>query len=395
MRFIPAMLVVLLIAQTCVAQVKTGLDILRERNFDLLRERRVGVITNHTGIDSNGTHLVDLLVGARINVVKLFSPEHGLYGVKDDKVGDMVDPKTGLPVLSLYGTTRRPTPAMLEGVDVLVFDIQDIGTRFYTYISTMGYCMEEAAKAGVAFVVLDRPNPIGGNKVEGPLATEKHFGFTAYGPIPLVHGMTVGELARYFNVEFNIGVDLTVIDMQGWTRDMLWNDTGLAWINPSPNMRSPLQAMLYPAIGLLESSNISVGRGTDTPFELFGAPYIDADAFAARLNALELPGLRFEPVTFTPRNTHHKLNDTLCHGVRVIATDMRAIDSVGAGAAFAWALHGMYPTDWQSELLVKMVQNDDAVKAILEIDDPRAINRAWQGELDAFMVRRRTHLVYP
>jgi uncharacterized protein YbbC (DUF1343 family) len=388
-------LIVLAWAHACPAEVKTGLDVLRDRQFDLLQGKRVGVVTNHTGIDAKGKHLVDLLLEANVNIVKLFSPEHGLYGIKDDKVADMVDEKTGLPVLSLYGATRRPTPEMLAGVDVLVFDIQDIGTRFYTYISTMGYCMEEAAKAGVSFVVLDRPNPITGLRVEGPIAQEKHLGFTAYRPIPLVHGMTVGELARLFNAEFDINVDLTVVEMQGWRRDMLRDDTGIAWVNPSPNMRSPLQALLYPAIGMLESSNIAVGRGTPTPFELFGAPYIDGQALAARLNAFKLPGLLFEPVTFTPRNTHHKFNDTVCHGVRVIATDRSAIDSVHAGAVFAWTLHQMYPDDWQSELFVRMVQNDDAVKGILSAADPMSVNDVWRAELDAWKATRAKYLIYP
>jgi uncharacterized protein YbbC (DUF1343 family) len=375
--------------------VKLGIDVLRDKQFAPLAGKRVGVVTNHTGVDSNGTHLVQLLIDNGVQVVKLFSPEHGLYGVKDEKVGDMTDEKTGLPVLSLYGKTRRPTPEMLAGVDVLVFDIQDIGTRFYTYISTMGYCMEEAAKAGVKVVVLDRPNPIGGTKVEGPIADEKHLGFTAYHRIPVVHGMTVGELARLFNAERKIGCDLEVVPMEGWRREMLWDQTGVKWINPSPNMRSPTQAMLYPAIGLLESSNVSVGRGTDTPFELFGAPWIDAKAFSDRLNAFGLAGLSFEPVTFTPRNTPHKLNEVECHGVRVTLKDPRAIDSVLAGCVFAWTLETMYPSQWQDEQFVKMVQNDAAVAGVLRLGDPATANAIWQADLEQFKQVRAKHLIYP
>jgi uncharacterized protein YbbC (DUF1343 family) len=373
--------------------VKLGIDVLREQQFAPLAGKRVAVVTNHTGVDSNGTHLVQLLLDHKVHIVKLFSPEHGLYGVKDEKVGDMTDEKTGLPVVSLYGKTRRPTPEMLAGVDVLVFDIQDVGARYYTYISTMGYCMEEAAKAKVAVVVLDRPNPIGGDKVEGPIATEKHLGFTAYKPIPVVHGMTVGELAKMFNAVYDIKCDLTVVPMQGWTRDMLWDETGVKWINPSPNMRSPTQAMLYPAIGLLEAGNISVGRGTDTPFELFGAPYIDGTKLAARLTAMNLKGLKFEPVTFTPTNTSHVYNNKECHGVRVTLTDPKGVDSVAAGCAFAWVLAKDYP-DWKRDSLVKMVQNDEAVDRVLSLDDPTKCNTIWAAELEQFKAVRAKYLMY-
>lgn len=381
------------------AQMKLGVDVLQESGFAALQGKRVGIVTNHTGLNSAGVHLVKLLNAAEgVKVEKLFSPEHGLYGIKDEKVDDMVDAETGLKVYSLYGKTRRPTPEMLAGLDVVVFDIQDIGTRFYTYISTMGLLMEECAKAGVEVVVLDRPNPIGGVRVEGPIADKAHQGFTAYGPIPVVHGMTVGELAKMFNTEYGINAKLTVVPMTGWKREMLWDQTGVKWVNPSPNMRSPLQALLYPAIGLLEASNVSVGRGTETPFELFGAPYVKGEELAGALNSplngAGLAGLRFEAVKFTPVNTVHKMNKVPCEGVRVILTDEKAYDAVRAGVIFAWTLEKLYPDDYQQELLVKMLQNDAAVAGVYKMENPAGASELWETELAEWKGVRGRYLMY-
>lgn len=374
--------------------VKLGEDVLADQNFAPLRGKRVGVITNHTGRNSNGDHIIEVLIKHDVKVVKLFSPEHGLYGTKDEKVGDAVDEKTGLPVLSLYGKTRRPTKEMLQGVDVLVFDIQDVGCRFYTYISTLGLCMEEAAKNNVEFVVLDRPNPIGGLRVEGPIADDKHLGFTAYTNMPLVHGMTVGELAEYYNGEKKIGAKLTVIPMQGWTRDMYWEQTGVTWRNPSPNLRSPNQAVLYPAIGLLEASNIAVGRGTDLPFEQFGAPYIDGPKLAQALTDLGLTGVTFAPTSWTPEDKLHKFNGEKINGVKVTVTDRATFDSTATGMAFAWTLNRLYPGKWNKEELVKMAQNEDAVTKLFSLSDPKQANTIWSGELDAWKAIRAKYLKY-
>lgn len=385
----------LLVAGKVSGQVKLGVDVLQESGFAALRGKRVGIVTNHTGLNSGGVHLVKLLNAAEgVKVEKLFSPEHGLYGIKDEKVDDMVDAETGLKVYSLYGKTRRPTPEMLAGLDVVVFDIQDIGTRFYTYISTMGLLMEECAKAGVEVVVLDRPNPIGGVRVEGPIADKAHQGFTAYGPIPVVHGMTVGELAKMFNAEYGINAELTVVPMTGWKRAMLWDETGVKWVNPSPNMRSPLQALLYPSVGLLEASNVSVGRGTETPFELFGGPYVRGEELAKALNEAGLAGLRFEAVKFTPVNTVHKMNKVACEGVRVILTDEKAYDGVRAGVAFAWTLEKLYPADYQQELLVKMLQNDAAVAGVYKMENPAGANELWEKELAGWKALRGKYLMY-
>ena len=241
------------------------------------------MITNQTGLTIDGRRTVDLLASAHnCKLVKIFSPEHGLFGKLDEKVGNTVEEKTGLPVLSLYGETRRPSAEMLEGIDTLVYDIQDVGARFYTYESTMGICMQEAAKHKLKFIVLDRPNPVTGTLVDGPIADPSHFGFTAFNAEPVAHGMTIGELAQMFNDAFDIHCDLTVIKMQGWQRSMWFDETNLTWVNPSPNMRNLTQALLYTGICLLEATNVSVGRGTDQPFELFGAPWINAPIGGSR-----------------------------------------------------------------------------------------------------------------
>ncbi len=293
---------VLLLAQgEHVPKVLNGIDILREQNFELLAGKRVGLITNQTGLSEDGTTTVELLFTTKTcKLVALFSPEHGIRGMADGKVGASVDESTGLPVYSLYGDTRRPTAEMLAGIDALVLDVQDVGARFYTYITTMAYCMEEAARAGIPFYVLDRPNPIGGIQVEGPMLDGDKTSFVGYMPLPVRHGMTVGELARYFNAENRIGARLQVVAMRGWRRSHYFWDTGQLWVNPSPNMRSVAGAILYPGICLLEGANVSVGRGTDRPFEILGAPWIEPRRFAAVLRAERIAGVRFVPVTFTP-----------------------------------------------------------------------------------------------
>jgi uncharacterized protein YbbC (DUF1343 family) len=282
---------------------------------------------------------------------------------------------------------------MLEGVDTLVFDIQDIGTRFYTYPTTMALCMEAAKRHGIRMVVLDRPNPITGVRVDGPVADKKHFGFTAYGATPLVHGLTVGELARLYNEEFGIGCELTIIQLEGWRRSMWWDETGLMWTNPSPNMRNPTQAVLYPAVGLLEASNVSVGRGTDQPFELFGAPWVDAKKLAAALNGARLPGLRFVPIEFTPRESKFKGQE--CQGVYIILTDRSAVEPARSGITFAWMLRKLFGDDYKIDLLGRMIQSDPALAAVKEAVDPAAVSAAWDGDLEKFNQVRKKYLLYP
>ena len=373
--------------------VLTGIDVLKRDNFKQLQGRKIALVTNHTGRDRDGNRTIDVLAKAPgVKVVRLFSPEHGLGGVLDEKVGHTTDEKTGLKVFSLYGETRRPTAEMLKGVDTLVFDIQDIGARFYTYISTMGICMEEAAKHKLKMVVLDRPNPNTGLVVEGPIAQKKHFGFIAYGPIPVSHGMTVGELAQLFNAEMGIGCDLQVVPVDGWKRHMWWDETGLAWVNPSPNIRNPTQAMLYPGIGLLETTNLSVGRGTDQPFELLGAPWMDGRKLAPVLNGARIRGLRFTPVSFTPNTREFKGQP--CSGVYIQVTDRKAFSPVTAGVQIAWHIEKLFPDAYKLEGIGRMLHNDDAVNALMKAEDPTKVSQAWEKELEAFKQVRAKYLIY-
>lgn len=374
--------------------VRCGIDVLAADQFKPLANQRIAIITNQTGLDRDGGRTIDVLRTAPgVKVVKLFSPEHGLWGLLDEKVSDSVDPQTGLKVYSLYGKTRKPTAEMLEGVDTVVFDIQDAGTRFYTYVSTMGLCMEACAEHKVTMVVLDRPNPITGLRPDGPIADEKDLGFTAYAPIPVVHGMTVGELARMFNKERGIGCELTVVPMRGWRRDMWFDQTGRMWVNPSPNLRNPTQAVVYPAIGLLEFTNLSVGRGTDQPFEQFGAPWIDARKLAAALNAASLPGLRFTPTTFTPVSS--KFNGELCQGVYIAVTDRHAIEPARTGLTIAWHLRALHGEKFEIDKVNTLLKNAAVMKALRETKEPATLSAMWKETLAAFIEIREKYLMYP
>ncbi|MDB5322045.1 MAG: hypothetical protein JWN40_3676 [Phycisphaerales bacterium] len=373
--------------------VLTGIDVLKKDNFKLLEGKHLAIITNHTGRDRDGNRTVDLLAAApNCKVVCLFSPEHGLYGAVDEKVGNAVDEKTKLKVYSLYGQTRRPTDDMLVGVDTLLFDIQDIGTRFYTYPATMANCMEEAAKRKLKMIVLDRPNPIGPLPVDGPIADKKYFGFTAFGPLPLVHGMTIGELARLFNTDYAINCDLTVVECQNYNRNMWWDETGLMWTNPSPNMRNLTQATIYPAIGMLETANLSVGRGTDQPFEFIGAPWIDGKKLAAALNAANLPGLRFVPIEFTP--TSSKFENKLCQGCYILVTDRTKLEPARTGLTIAYHLKQLFGDAFQIDSIVRLMQNDAVLAGLKTTNDPSKLPGLWQQDLEHFRAVREKYLIY-
>ncbi len=373
--------------------VLSGIDVLARDGFALLKGRRVGLITNHTGRDRDGRSTIDLLHQAPgVQLVALFSPEHGIRGVKDEQVADSVDEKTGLPIYSLYSETRRPKPEMLKGIDTLVFDIQDIGTRFYTYISTMGMAMEEAAKHKLKFVVLDRVNPINGVEIEGPLADADKLSFTAYHQLPIRHGMTVGELAQLFNVERGIKADLQVVKVENWRREQWFDETGLVWINPSPNMRSLTEATLYPGIGLLEVTNVSVGRGTDTPFEVIGAPWIDGRKLAAALNSARLPGVRFVPISFTPRLSVHK--DVNCGGINIIITDRAQFEPITTGLEIAAQLLKLYPKEFEAHKFNRLLVNQKVFDAFKQGSEGKALRQVWETELAAFRAIRRKYLLY-
>lgn len=375
-------------------RVLPGIDVLARDGFQPLEGLTLAVATNHTGVTQDRQRLIDLLVAApKVHLDRIFSPEHGLYGVLDEKVGHSADPTTGLRVWSLYGETKKPSAAMMAGLDAVVFDIQDIGVRFYTYISTMGLLMEAAKEHDVKVIVLDRPNPLNGLNVEGPVTDPGQESFTAYSRIALRHGMTAGELARYFNAEHNIGCDLTVIPVEGWTRDMWFDETGLWWINPSPNMRNLTQAALYPGIGLIETGQqLSVGRGTDQPFELFGAPYIDGRLLAQTLNDARIPGLRFIPITFTPTVRHFKGME--CQGVYIMVNEREKLDPVPSGLRIAWTLKKLFPDDFDLKHVNTLLADDATMTAIQAETWPDDIDAVWREELDAFKKRRQPYLIY-
>jgi uncharacterized protein YbbC (DUF1343 family) len=374
--------------------VATGIDVLIAHGCKPLAGKKVGLITNHTGRASDGRRTVDVLHTAEgVTLAALFSPEHGWEGIVDEKVGDTRDAATGLVVYSLYGETRTPTKQMLEGLDTLVFDIQDIGCRFYTYVATMRNAMQAAAEHGLAFVVLDRPNPIGGVLVEGPLLPEGRADFVAAHRLPLRHGMTAGELARMMVGESGLAVQLTVIACTGWQRADLYDRTGLVWINPSPNMRRLTQALTYPGIGLLEGTNLSVGRGTDTPFEILGAPWCDGVQLAAALRQADLPGVTFVPVRFTPTSSKHQ--GVECSGVHVLVTDWKTFEPVRTGIHVAVALRRLCREQWETKRLDWLLKHPETHDAILAGDDADEIVARWKQDLDLFRMRRRPFLIYP
>lgn len=374
------------------AKVLTGIDVLARDGFKQLAGMRVGLVTNQTGRDRSGRSTIDVLFKApNVKLVALFSPEHGIRGAADEKVSDSKD-EQGLPIYSLYGETRRPKPEQLKDLDAIVFDIQDIGTRFYTYISTLGYVMEEAAKAQRPVFVLDRPNPIGGLEVEGPVADTDKLSFTAYHAIPVRHGMTIGELARLFNQERNLGCDLRVVEMEGWSRALWLDETNLLWVNPSPNMRSLTEATLYPGIGLLETTNVSVGRGTDTPFELVGAPWIDGQELASNLNSQNIAGVRFVPLRFTPASSVFKGEE--CGGINVIVTDRSRFRPVFSGLAIAFALRRLYPSQWKVDNYIRLLVNSDTLERLKRGDSTGDIARSWSDRLEEFRKARARALLY-
>jgi uncharacterized protein YbbC (DUF1343 family)/CubicO group peptidase (beta-lactamase class C family) len=373
--------------------VLPGIDVLRGEGFARLKGKRVGLVTNHTGLARDGATTIDLLFNAPdVKLVSLFSPEHGIRGILDAKVESSVDEKTKLPIHSLYGETRRPTSAMLEGIDAIVVDLQDIGARFYTYMTTMAYVMEEAAKRGTEVVVLDRPNPIDGVHIEGPMLDKEQLSFVGYMSMPVRHGLTLGELAQLFNAENKIGAKLTVVAARNWQRDAWYDQTGLSWINPSPNMRNLIQATLYPGIGAFEGTNISVGRGTDTPFEQIGAPWIDGVALAEALNGRHIPGIRFYPVRFTPSAS--KYANEACQGVFMIVTDRESLRPVRVGVEIAAALHKLYGTGFELERSERLFGSKDGITRIRAGEDPAAIARSWSAGEGRWRLLRNKHLLY-
>lgn len=373
--------------------VKTGIDVLAEEGFARLKGRKVGLVTNHTGRAADGTPTIDLLFQADgVKLIALFGPEHGIRGDVDEKVGDGKDAKTGLPVYSLYGERRKPTAETLKGIDTLVYDIQDIGCRFYTFSSTLGLVLEAASEHGLRVVVLDRPNPIGGTAIEGPVRDAGRGSFVAYHELPLRHGMTVGELATLFNSERGLKAELDVVRVTGWKRGDLYDRTGLTWRNPSPNMRHLTAALLYPGIGILETTNVSVGRGTERPFEWIGAPWIDGRRLAAELTRRDLPGVRFVPVSRTP--TYSTAKGKECGGVDIIATDWSAVRPVRLGLEVAAALRALYPKEWETKNLDRLLVHKATYEGLLAGKPIADLERGWEADAAAFRKRRAAALLY-
>ena len=373
--------------------VQTGIDVLVAEKFDSLAGLRLGLITNHSGIDSAGRRSVDLLHKARgVKLVSIFSPEHGFSGKAEGRVASAKEPLTGLPMHSLYGNTLSPTQTMLAGLDALVFDIQDAGARFYTYISTMGYAMEACAKRGIPFYVLDRPNPINALLVQGPVLDSNLRSFTGYYPLPVRHGMTVGELAKMFNAERKMGVKLHVIKMRGYERSRWYDETGLLWLSPSPNLQTLTEAILYPGVAMVEGANVSVGRGTMTPFELFGAPWMNGEELASYLNNRNIQGVRFMPVDFRPNSSFFK--NQLCHGVQIVLLNRQMLDSPALGIEIASALYRLHPKDFQIDKTLGLIGSRKVLQAIKAGQDPASIAQDWQGPLEQFCMLRSRYLLY-
>lgn len=376
------------------APVLAGVDVLARDGFKVLQGRKVGLLTNHTGIDRHGRSTIDVLhAGIGENLVALFSPEHGIRGTEDrEDVASEKDAKTGLTVHSLYGATRRPTDDMLKGLDTIVVDLADVGARFYTYHATMGYVMEEAAKRKIGVVVLDRPNPINGWQVEGPLPERTGTALVDYHPMPVRHGLTMGELARLFNGERQLGVDLAVVPVEHWVRDAWFDQTGLTWMNPSPNMRNLNQATLYPGIGAIEFSNISVGRGTDQPFEQLGAPWIDGPRLADALNGRGLPGVRFYPVVFTPASSQYA--NERCQGVFLVVTDRAALSPVRVGLEVAGALGRLFGSAYRLENTALLLGSQSSLERVVRGEDPVAVAADWAANEARWRQTRAKYLLY-
>jgi len=376
-----------------VARVQVGLDVLEAEKFAALRGKHVGLITNHTGLDAQGRSSIQAFSKAPgLQLVALFSPEHGISGKADETFASSKDPTTGLPIFSLYGESRRPTDEMLDGIDALVFDIQDAGVRFYTYTSTMAYCMEEAAKRHIAFYVLDRPNLLGGEIIEGPMLDTDKTNFVGYFPTPVRYGLTIGELAQFYNTENHINCDLHVITMRNWRRNYFFESTGIRWVPPSPNLLTVKGSIVYPGLEILQNAGVSVGRGTETPFEQFGAPWMDGISVSSALNALHLPGLRFVDQPFIPVSGLYA--GQRCGGAGVRITDRAAVRSMRMGLEIAELLRKLYPSNFDPAKLFLLVGNADTIQQLQNNVPADKIVASWAASLATYDETRRKYFLY-
>ena len=379
------------------AVVTTGADAIAATTPAVLRGKRLGLITNQSGIDRAGRSTIDIMAASRdYRLVALFSPEHGIRGTarEGDKVGSGRDEKTGVPVYSLYGETTKPTPAMLDSVDALVFDIQDVGVRQYTYESTLARCMQAAAEKGIPFVVLDRPNPVGGDIIEGGILDTAFRSFVGFYPMPSRHGLTIGELARYFNGVFAIGANLTVIPVSGWRRDMWGDETGLPFVAPSPNLPRIEAILNYPGTVYLEGTNLSEGRSTDFPFEQTGAPWLEADSIAKLMNARALPGVRFESVRFTPRADARKFGGVPLNGVRFVITDRASYRPLATTLLLIDAIRRRHPTEFAWSGSMDRLAGTDRLRKAIEAGTLPALLAEWDAQDATFRAARAQYLLY-
>jgi len=372
---------------------RTGADVFVANNFPGLRGMKVGLITNHTGRLRSGTATADAFYKSTdISLKVFFGPEHGIRGAVDERVPDSADPKTGIPVISLYGPRTAPEPSHLVGIDALVYDIQDIGCRYYTYVSTLVHCMRAAATAGLPLTILDRPNPIGGGQIEGPVADSDKLSFVAIHPMPIRHGMTLGELAMLVNRDAERKCDLTVVKVEGWKRRDWFDATGGEWVDPSPNMRSLVQANIYPGPAQLEFTNVSVGRGTATPFQLFGAPWLDHFRFVDTLSAMQLPGIGFVPRTFKP--TASKFAGEECKGAELIVTNRDTFRPVETGVAMAIALRKVASKQWEMSRWQTLLCHKATYDAVEQGAGLQDVLRLWEPALQQFKNDRKKVLLY-
>jgi uncharacterized protein YbbC (DUF1343 family)/CubicO group peptidase (beta-lactamase class C family) len=383
------------------ATVAVGIDVLEAHHWEQIRgtasNRKIGLLTNQTGRDAEGRRTIDVLAEAPgISLAAIFSPEHGVTGTLDStEIANGKDAATGIPVYSVYGASdaaRRPSLDVLKGLDAVVVDLQNVGARFYTYETTMGYFLEAAAQAGIDIIVLDRPNPVTGSLVQGPLSESGHESFVSYFPLPVRHGMTMGELAKMFNSERGIHARLQVVPMEGWMRGDWFDSTGIAWVNPSPNLRSLTAATLYPGVALVEGTNVSVGRGTDTPFEVLGAPWINGRELARYLNEREISGVRFVPVRFTPTASNYAAEQ--CEGVNLVLVERNALDAPELGIELASALKKLYPQQFHMERMSDLLLNQSVYDALSQGEEPRRIAQDWQEALEKFHQLRQKYLLY-
>jgi uncharacterized protein YbbC (DUF1343 family) len=397
MRTTPAILfLVAAMAAPASSETLTALDVLVGQNFAPLQGKKVGLITNHTGLNREGKRNIDLMIAAGVHLTVLFSPEHGFLGQEDQpNVADSKDAATGLPIRSLHSSkTRRITADMLDGVDTLVYDIQDVGARFYTYSCTLLYGMQDAASHHLPYYVLDRPNPITGTHVEGPIVDSNLESYVGCADVPIRHGFTFGELAQFVNAEKHIGADLHVVKMEGWHQGDWWDATNLTWVDPSPNMNSLSAAILYPGTCLLESSkNFSVGRGTKVAYEQIGADWLDGRKLAAYLNARSIPGVRAYATRFQPVKYHYE--GKTIDAVRFVITDREALNSVRLGLEIIHAIQVLYPGKLLIEANQRLIGSKAVVEALQAGTDPKAIESSFQPALKKFLELREKYLLYP